>query len=414
MKTSSSLELAEKIAKTVLYEGYLLYPYYTGSTKNQQRWNFGALYPKSFVERNPGADASEMKTELLVHAGGRAKLAVKVRFLHLVERKKKAAIDDPFKEERWEEAVEREVSPREFSLQDLSEGESEYHFIFADVTDDECLCFQRPVEGVIKISSKRLSKSLSRVTVSVENCSKDMSKDRREALLHSLVSTHILFSIDAGEFISLMDTPDSFRSAAETCQNRGAWPVLVGEPGERRLMLSAPIILYDHPQIAPESPGDLFDGTEIDEILSLRVLTLTDNEKDLIRAADPVGRKMLERTESLTQDQLLNMHGTFREVSSKDAYVNAMENLERRTVSTEDLPYKPGDRVRLCPKGRRDIFDLALNDMVASVQTIEEDFEGKIHLAVTIDCDPGQDLGQLGQPGHRFFFGLDEVLPHDA
>jgi len=92
----------------------------------------------------------------------------------------------------------------------------------------------------------------------------------------------------------------------------GTWPVLVGEPGQRDTMLSSPIILYDYPQIAPESPGALFDGTEIDEILSLRILTLTDQEKLEMANGDERARQILERTESMPPEQFLKMHGVLR------------------------------------------------------------------------------------------------------
>ena len=88
--------------------------------------------------------------------------------------------------------------------------------------------------------------------------------------------------------------------------------MLVGASGERDVMLSSPIILYDYPQLAPESPGDLFDGTEIDEILSLRILTLTDDEKREIRETDERARLILERTESLPEEQFLKLHGVLR------------------------------------------------------------------------------------------------------
>jgi hydrogenase maturation protease len=88
--------------------------------------------------------------------------------------------------------------------------------------------------------------------------------------------------------------------------------VLVGEPGQRDTPLASPIILYDYPQIAPESAGDLFDGTEIDEILSLRILTLTDEEKQEIRESDERARQILERTESMPAEQFMKLHGAVR------------------------------------------------------------------------------------------------------
>ncbi len=70
-----------------------------------------------------------------------------------------------------------------------------------------------------------------------------------------------------------------------------------------------------------------------------------------------------------------------------------------------------GDRVRLRPAGRADILDLALADKTATIDSVEQDYEGRIYLAVTVDDDPGRDLGALRQPGHRFFFRPEEVEP---
>ena len=121
-----------------------------------------------------------------------------------------------------------------------------------------------------------------------------------------------------GEFVSLIDPPEPLRSLAAACSNVGTWPVLVGAAGQTDTMLSSPIILYDYPQIAPESPGDLFDATEIDEILTLRILTLTDDEKRAMAALDGRGKALLERTEALAREQLMGLHGTFRGLQPVD------------------------------------------------------------------------------------------------
>jgi hydrogenase maturation protease len=136
--------------------------------------------------------------------------------------------------------------------------------------------------------------------------------NRDEALMRSLVSTHTILEVDRGEFVSLLDPPEAERALAAGCQNIGAWPVLVGEIGQKDTILSSPIILYDYPQVAPESPGDLFDSTEIDEILILRILTLTDAEKQAAAAVDERVRALLYRNESLAMDQLRGLHGAVR------------------------------------------------------------------------------------------------------
>jgi hypothetical protein len=136
---------------------------------------------------------------------------------------------------------------------------------------------------------------------------------REAALARTLCSTHTLLHARGGTFISLTDPPRDLAAAAEACENVGTWPVLVGEAGDASTMLSSPIILEDHPRIAPESPGDLFDGGEIDGLLVLNILSLTDEEKAEMRASDPRAREILERTEALTPEQLMALHGTIRE-----------------------------------------------------------------------------------------------------
>ena len=130
-------------------------------------------------------------------------------------------------------------------------------------------------------------------------------------------STHTVLRATGGEFVSLTDPPERLRAAAAACQNVGTWPVLVGEPGQRDTLLASPIILEDHPRVAPESPGDLFDGGEIDQLLVLNILALTEEEKAEMRAADPRTRAILERTEALTPDQLMRLHGAIRDVAAR-------------------------------------------------------------------------------------------------
>ncbi len=184
-------------------------------------------------------------------------------------------------------------------------------------------------------------------------------------------------------------------------------------------MLSSPIILYDYPQIAPESPGSLFDGTEIDEILSLRILTMTDAEKDEMRRCDERTRQILERTESMPPEQFMKLHGVLRELrpATGEASMNEWEwqlleekaALDHIVVSGQEV--RRGDRVRLFPRKGGDVLDIALHGQVATIESIEQDYEGKLHVCVVLDEDPGRDMGLLRQPGHRFFFDPSEIDP---
>jgi hydrogenase maturation protease len=174
-------------------------------------------------------------------------------------------------------------------------------------------------------------------------------------------------------------------------------------------MLSAPIILPDYPQIALESNGDFCDATEIDEMLALRVMTMTDHEKREMRSVDAHARSILERTERLAPNHFRNLHGTMRAVKAAEEFFNPPRRIA--TTFIKGVPVKTGDKVRIHPQNRADAFDLLLAGKIAVIEAIEQDAEDKIHLAVVIEDDPGKDLGLLRQPGHRFFYGLNEVEP---
>lgn len=338
-----NLELVDKIAKAVLYEGYMLYPYRASTVKNRQRWNFGAVYPEAFAGKSGGTDASFMQTQCLAFCGEAAEIDVSVRFLHLLARQvyeldqnsesSSTRRSVPSLEaggrlyQTWQEAVEREVGARGLLVSELCAGTKRFSFHFEavsetepirdseGVTAGEIVRRQESIDGAIEVFAERLADRLFKITVRVLNLTPmntNDSKSRDKALMRSLVSTHTVLGIRSGEFVSLLETPEAARDWVSACANIGTYPVLIGEAGERDLMLSSPIILYDYPRIAPESAGDLFDATEIDEILTLRILTLTDDEKREMRDLDDHSRRILERTESMPLEQLMKLHGAVR------------------------------------------------------------------------------------------------------
>jgi hypothetical protein len=311
--------LVDRIVHAVLYEGYLLYPY-RPSVKNRQRWTFGGLYPQAYVDaqKGGGSDSSLLQTECLVRsASGGARVDVTIRFLHLMNRTSGVEM-----ESTWQEAIEREVSLEALALDELLAQRAQRRFGYSRQRQVEPTVVreQQAVEGSIAVSATATGVAdLYRLTVRVTNetpfADAAAVPSRDDALMRSLVSTHtILIARGGAAFVSMTDPPGDCGAAAEACRNIGAWPILVGEHGETDTVLASPIILYDYPQLAPESPGDLFDATEIDEILTLRVLTLTDDEKRQMIATDPRASALLQRTESLTQEQLMSLHGTLREL----------------------------------------------------------------------------------------------------
>jgi hydrogenase maturation protease len=350
-----NLSLVEKIADAVLYEGYILYPYRPSAVKNQQRWNFGALCPQPYSVAQGGTEAWSMQTECLAEGGPRTTLDVKVRFLHLLTREV-CELTKPLAEltegvepdssvvaslevngqlfQTWQEATEREVSLPGLKLSETVTESQRSTFTFPPSLEIEPLRDassgkivgrivrrQQSIAGAIEVAAERVGEESFKITVRILNLTalEDAGqKSRDEALMRSFVSTHTILALREGEFASLLDPPAALREAAAGCQNTGTYPVLAGEAGERNLMLSSPIILYDYPQIAPESAGELFDGTEIDEILTLRIMTLTEEEKREMRGVDERARQILERTEMLPAEQLMKMHGAMRSLNQKE------------------------------------------------------------------------------------------------
>jgi len=317
-----NLARVDEIAKAVLYEGYMLYPYRPSSVKNRQRWNFGVVYPQAYREAQDGEEPCSMQTECLVSGNRATILEVKVRFLHLQTRTMRSSADVRTRPlpDGWQEAVEREVSPADLTLEGLLLEPLRHAFAFPSQTqtnsERDGIVERRHevVDGAITVSAERLGENLFKVSIHVKNVSpiKNSSADRDAALMQCFVSTHTILGVKGGEFVSLLEPPPELQDVASCCQNVGAWPVLVGEHGQRDTLLASPIILYDYPQIAPESPGDLFDGTEIDEILSLRIMTLTDEEKREIRESDDRARQILDRTEAMPVEQFMKLHGAMR------------------------------------------------------------------------------------------------------
>jgi hypothetical protein len=337
--------LVDRLARALLYEGYVLYPY-RPSVKNAQRWTFGGVYPRAWSEAQAGTDNWSMQTECLLHGTEQTRLQMKVRFLHLLDRKVgelAAPLDElppegdpPFRQvphvqvgdqsfQSWQEAEERAVELNESRLGDLTDHARRAHFAYSGRRTLEALRSdagkfsavlvreQQPIEGSVEISARKMDDGLFKLTVRIVNETRLADAGTRDAaLMRSLISTHTILGIEAGEFISMTDPPESCKKAAAECRNIGTWPVLVGEAAQCDTLLSSPIILSDYPQLAPESPGDLFDSTEIDEILTLRILTLTDAEKQAAAGVDGRVRDLLARTEALARDQLMSLHGTMR------------------------------------------------------------------------------------------------------
>jgi hypothetical protein len=340
------MDAVEKIARTCLYEGYLLWPYRRSALKNTKRWTFGGVYPHSRCAAlgEPG----RMRTEVLLAGDAGARIEVRVRFLHVVHRQVfrcGPAGPEPTdsltvagaRHLTWHEATEREWVLPPWSPAD---GRRATAVAVQGGTAEERLCDDtgcqegalvrswQPLTGIVELAAAPVARGATLLTVTVTNTtacpppSHDPRGARDELAEYAFVSTHTVLHSEDAAFVSLIDPPVELREAAAMCRNEGTWPVLVGDladaaaprdPHRARTVLSSPVTLYDYPAVAPESPGDLFDGGEIDKLLILGVLSLTPEEQLEARATDPKAREILDRCAALSPAELMALHGTIRD-----------------------------------------------------------------------------------------------------
>ena len=333
------LAYARGVADAILYEGYLLYPYRQSSRKNQARFQFGVLMPPAYAAVDDN-EPSASQTECLAECGDDARVDIVARFLHVRERLVQAPAGVPggwrdvtaltvagTEYTRFTEAAEHEqrVSLAVAGLGGggaglpfhIDAGETAEDLAGADGTVAGRLIHRwAALDGVLRVQAERVAgpyRAL-RLRVRVENRTAPGAPvaTREDGLRYALVAAHSLIGIPGGTFISMTDHPEWASAEIAACTNIGTWPVLACLPGCRDLILSSPVILYDHPEIAPESAGDLFDATEIDEILTLRTLALTDEEKREARATDPRAAELIDRLDGLPPEMMERLHGAIR------------------------------------------------------------------------------------------------------
>ncbi|MEV7320538.1 hypothetical protein [Streptomyces sp. NPDC093970] len=437
------------VADAVLYEGYLLYPYRRSSPKNRARWQFGVLFPKDWVEAGgpvrPGvsgsADSWYQQTECLVRVDRPdAVLRVRVRYLQMQHKQVHDAGRRPVESLTcadgtvhltFEEAVPRAA---DFTVP-LSEGEHGFPVGSPAGSETERLPDgagrivrrREEIAASTALVVERLGEDLLRLRVRTahEGHPADPRAPRDQVLRQALIATHTLLAAEGAEFVSLIDPGADRQDAARSCRNDFTFPVLGDAPPAEppadgsvsALLLSSPIILPDHPQVAPESPGDLHDAGEIDEILTLRTMLLTDEEKREARATDPRAAEILDRVDTMPPEVLGRLHGAIRSLKPAAGRAawwqeGADEGLSPATdtVPVGGVRVGGGSAVRLRPRGRgADAQDMFLAGRTATVAAVFHDVDGSTHLAVTVDDDPAAELH--GWYGRFHYFRPDEVEP---
>jgi hypothetical protein len=459
---------ARRVADAILYEGYLLYPYRQSSQKNQVRFQFGVLMPPGYFAVDPHETAAS-QTECLLECGDEAQVTVVARFLQFQDRivegispetgelhEVGALYVDGFEHTSWNEAAEREQHLTVTVGTLLAQGqELEFTLPAGESSEPIADGAGRPagrlvrrwaaLDGAIALHAERVAGPYQalRLRARLENRSRTAQlATRDDGLRHALIAAHLLIGVPGGRFLSMTDPPEWATAAVAQCENAGTWPVLAGPEDCRDLLLSSPVILYDHPEVAAESAGDLFDATEIDEILTLRTLALTDAEKREARSTDSRAADLLDRLDHLPPEMLDRMHGAIRYLRSvpgqaqfpAPAPAPAPEELDEPPVfATPDTPWwdpgadssvspdtdhvvvaglrvARGSRVLMRPGSRRaDAQDLFLAGREAQVEAVLHDVDGQVHLAVTPVDDPAADLQR--SHGRFLYFAPDEVEP---
>ncbi|OBG64183.1 hypothetical protein A9X05_02965 [Mycobacterium sp. E3298] len=422
---------ARAVADAVLYEGYLLYPYRGTSTKNQSRWQFGVLGPPGAADAGLGEDDS-LAAQFLVDGAGELNLVV--RFLQLQHRRAEREVAhgeyQPVDELTtpggawltWDEAVECERSFGPVAL----DGQTWTLSVTADAgTDVETLDGgrlvrqRREVRGVLTVASEA-DGGLCRVSVRVRNVGA-AAVDKNDAIARSMIGTHLIAELGRGQFVSLLEPPPAAVDAVSRCVQHRCFPVLSGPPGAHDSLLISPIILYDHPEVAEQSDTALYDCTEIDEILTLRVMTMTDEEKAQARATDPRAARIIDQCEAMSPEAMARLHGVLRDpvpglvpevpegVDWWDPLADNAVRPEIDAVLVNGIRVARGSQVRLRPRRNADAQDIFVAGKTARVTSVHSDVEGNKHVGVVVEDDPAADLHDWY--GRYLYFSPDEIEP---
>jgi len=436
---TSTWDRARAVADAVLYEGYLLYPYRGTSSKNQSRWQFGVLGPPGAAAAGLGEDDT-LAAQFLVD--GAQAITVVVRFLQLQHRRAESQLADGGFEPvgelttpsgswlTWDEAVECETSFGPIAFD--NPGECQTLPVSAPAAVDiealeggRLVRERREVRGQLTVSAEP-DGDLLRVSVQVANVgvAVDHQTGKDSVIARSMIGCHVIAEVVGGQFVSLLEPPPAATGAASRCSQHRCFPVLAGPPGTQDMLLISPIILYDHPEVAEQSNTALYDCTEIDEILTLRVMTMTDEEKAQARATDPRAAQIIDQCDAMSPEAMARLHGVLREPHTASAGLvpeipegidwwdpladNAVRP-EIDAVLVNGIAVSRGSRVILRPRRNADAQDIFVAGKTALVTSVHEDVEGDKHVGVVVEDDPAADLHDWY--GRYLYFSPDEIEP---
>jgi hypothetical protein len=397
-------EQLEQLIDSLLYEGYALYPYTPGATKNATPTPFGIVYPPRYAA-TLSSTFDHVELRCVLAGPPHALLGAEVRFLAAT-------------------GVRHEADAHRLQLTTAEPGGSGDRMTVGALaaagqalereqrieTRDEPLCL------AIALSAHELQPDLYELALRVENRACADGLDRAGALARSLLSTHPIVRVSGARLLSPLEHP---------CASVNTFPVLASPADDA--VIGATIVLPDHPQIAPESRGGLFDSTEIEEALLLHVKVLTDDEREQIERYDPAVREMVARAAAATPQDILALHGrvTLRDPEDADDVTLSAPRSRFTDAPPQEPPdladptageehaevdgvrFRRGGKVRIRPDADADLHARLLDGRTATVERIMVDYDGKVHLGVTIDGDPGQEL--MRESGRLLFFFAPEV-----
>jgi hypothetical protein len=350
----------DELVDSLLYEGYALYPYTPGATKNATPTPFGIVYPPAYADK---LDSTHDHLELRCIVEGGGDITGEVRFL----------------------------------VPNGERHQAEPHTLPAG---GEFRCGRLRVRTSLEVAPHGAHRVVSFRVENVTDVAPGL--DRAAAIEHSLISTHpVLRATGGARFVSQLDEP---------CESVNTWPVLASP--EDDAMIGAAIVLPDHPQIAPESRGNLFDNTEIEEALVLHVHALSDRERAEIREQDAAVREMIDRAMAVTPEQVLKLHGrvelrdpvTLEPPRPSSDVRDPTRGLPE--VEVDGITFRRGARAIVRPGVEADLHARMLEGRTVTVQRIHRDFDGRVHLGVSID-DPGHEI--LRDTGRFLWFFPPEV-----
>ena len=378
-------EQLEHLLDSLLWEGYALYPYTPGATKNATPTPFGIVYPPAYAAALEST-FDHLLLRCTLEARADAVLQAELRFL----------ISDGDRNRGTAQRLE---------LPGVMVGA-------LAAADGDPVAKEATIESAsgsilvvgMQLSAAQRQPDVYELELLIENrTAVPAGLDRAAALTRSLISTHPVLRIAGGRFRSPLEREyDSVNT----------FPVLASETGDA--LIGAAIVLPDHPQIAPESRGSLFDATEIEEALLLHMRALSDGERaEIERGGDPELLAMLARADEARPEEIIALHGR-SELRDPVTLTPPSEppglhdpRAGEAIVDVAGKTFRQGAKVVIRPGPDADFHARMLTGRLATIERIFTAYDGQVHLGVTVDDDPGQEL--MRETGRYLYFFEPEL-----